>query len=37
MAKDLAKKGYDLMAIGTDFSQLRSGARAQIDIARGRS
>ncbi len=37
LAKDLAKKGYDLMAIGTDFSQLRSGARAQIDIARGRS
>ncbi|MEY4091462.1 MAG: hypothetical protein RLZZ496_644 [Pseudomonadota bacterium] len=37
LAKDLAKKGYDLMAIGTDFSQLRSGARAQIDIARGRA
>ena len=37
MAKDLAAKGYDLMAIGTDFGQLRSGARAQIDLARGRS
>lgn len=34
-ARDLAKKGYDLMAIGTDFGQLRSGARAQIEIARG--
>lgn len=36
-AKDLAIKGYNLMAIGTDFGQLRSGARAQISIARGQS
>jgi 4-hydroxy-2-oxoheptanedioate aldolase len=34
-AVELKAKGYDLMAIGTDFSQLRSGARAQIAIARG--
>lgn len=33
-ARDLAKKGFDLMAIGTDFGQLRSGARAQIETAR---
>jgi 4-hydroxy-2-oxoheptanedioate aldolase len=31
----LKAKGYDLMAIGTDFGQLRSGARAQIKEARG--
>lgn len=36
-ARDLAQKGYDLMAIGTDFGQLRQGARAHIEIARGRS
>jgi 2-keto-3-deoxy-L-rhamnonate aldolase RhmA len=35
LARELAKKGYDLMAIGTDFGQLRSGARAQIESARG--
>jgi len=35
MARDLIKKGYDLMAVGTDFGQLRSGARAQIQAARG--
>ncbi len=35
ISRDLAKKGYDLMAIGTDFGQLRSGARAQIEAARG--
>jgi 2-keto-3-deoxy-L-rhamnonate aldolase RhmA len=35
MARDLIKKGYDLMAVGTDFGQLRSGARAQIEAARG--
>jgi len=34
-ARDLIKKGYDLLAIGTDFGQLRSGARAQIEVARG--
>ena len=34
-AIELKAKGYDLMAIGTDFGQLRSGARAQIAIARG--
>jgi len=34
-AHDLHKKGFDLMAIGTDFGQLRSGARAQIEVARG--
>ena len=35
LARELAKKGYDLMAIGTDFGQLRNGARAQIETARG--
>lgn len=34
-ARELAQKGYDLMAIGTDIGQLRSGARTQIEIARG--
>lgn len=36
-ARDLHKKGFDLMAIGTDFGQLRSGARAQIEKARGKA
>ena len=35
-SRDLAKQGYDLMAIGTDFGALRNGAKAQIDIARAR-
>lgn len=34
-AFELTKKGFDLMAIGTDFGQLRSGARTQIGQARG--
>ena len=33
--RELTQKGFDLMAIGTDFGQLRQGARAQIEIARG--
>jgi len=32
----LAKAGYGLLAIGTDFGQLRAGARAQIATARAR-
>lgn len=33
-ANEWIKKGYDLLALGTDFVQLRNGARAMIDQVR---
>jgi 4-hydroxy-2-oxoheptanedioate aldolase len=34
---DLTAKGFALLAIGTDFGQLRAGARAQIESARAKA
>lgn len=34
VANDWIKKGYDLLALGTDFMQVRNGARAMIEQVR---